>query len=195
MKRVFFAIVGFVLAMVAGAVAYAYSGAFDVSATTKDNPIVSWLLVTTRFRSVEVRVAEIQEPADMSDALMIWNGAVRYKDDCQVCHGAPEDYPGPTGRGMNPQPPKLFVADPTRPLSSKYYYWVIMHGIRMTGMPSWQHKYSDAEAWALTAFLLQFPKMSPQTYARLAAVWYPSAGRPNPGVEPNFLRIGAKIGS
>ena len=175
MKLALSVVIGFLLTMVVAAVAYAFSGAFDVAATSEDAPIISWLLVTTRYRSVEARVAQIREPTDISDVLKVWDGAVRYKDDCQPCHGAPGNYPGPMGRGMNPQPPKLFLADPGRPSDSKYYYWVIMHGIRMTGMPSWRHKYREQDAWALVAFLLQFPRMSPQTYEKLTAAWRPNS--------------------
>jgi len=194
MKLALSVVTGILLTVVVAAVAYAYSGAFDVAATTQDGPIISWLLVTTRYRSIEARAAQIRVPADMSDVLKVWDGAVRYRDDCQPCHGAPGNYPGPTGRGMNPQPPKLFVADPARPSDSKYYYWIIMHGIRMTGMPAWQHKYREEDAWALVAFLLQFPRMSPQTYEKLTAAWLPDANnRGGAGNKPRAVLIGESI--
>jgi len=194
MKLALSVAIGFLLTMVVAAIAYAFSGAFDVAATAQDSPAISWLLVTTRYRSVEARVAQIREPTDIADVLKVWDGAVRYKDDCQPCHGAPGSYPGPMGRGMNPQPPKLFAADPARPSDPKYYYWVIMHGIRMTGMPSWQHKYRDQDAWALVAFLLQFPRMSPQIYEKLTVVWFPDANdRVSAGNRPRAVLISKSI--
>jgi len=33
-------------------------------------------------------------------------------------------------------------------------FWVIKHGLKMSGMPGWQTKLSDAEIWNLVAALL-----------------------------------------
>jgi hypothetical protein len=38
-------------------------------------------------------------------------------------------------------------------------FWVLKHGIKMTGMPSWAD-HSDEDLWATVAFLERLPGMS-----------------------------------
>ncbi len=168
MKSALIAIASFVVVVVVAALAYAYSGAYDVSATIPDNAVVAWLLETARDRSVEAHAAGLAEPGDLANPQNVRRGAGHYRDDCQTCHGAPGNYPGPTGKGLNPQPPKLFGEDPDRP-SAGEYYWVVMHGIKMTGMPSWENKYKPADAWAIVAFLQELPHLTPQQYQEMTA--------------------------
>ena len=37
-------------------------------------------------------------------------------------------------------------------------YYVIKHGVRWTGMPSWKNELTDQEIWALVTFLNQKKK-------------------------------------
>jgi mono/diheme cytochrome c family protein len=48
-------------------------------------------------------------------------------------------------------------------------YWVVKNGIKMTGMPAWEFRMSDAEIWSVVAFLKALPLLSPRSYAQLAA--------------------------
>jgi hypothetical protein len=45
-------------------------------------------------------------------------------------------------------------------------FWILKHGIKMTGMPSWGD-HSDGELWATVAFIEKLPGMTEQDYARL----------------------------
>jgi hypothetical protein len=47
-------------------------------------------------------------------------------------------------------------------------FWIIKHGIRMTGMPSWGDHSAD-ELWATVAFIQKLPGMTDQDYAKLIA--------------------------
>jgi mono/diheme cytochrome c family protein len=83
---------------------------------------------------------------------------------CAVCHGAPGVPKGDIGRGLNPQPPDL--AQASADSTPAELFWVIKHGIKMTGMPSWRD-HGDDELWATVAFLKKLPGMTEQDYARL----------------------------
>ena len=48
---------------------------------------------------------------------------------------------------------------PTREL-----FWVIKHGIKMTGMPAWGPTHSDDKIWAMVAFVKTLPDMTPAQY-------------------------------
>ena len=68
---------------------------------------------------------------------------------------------------MSPPPPRLDRGDAAE-LDPAERFWVIRHGIRMTGMPAWGRTHSDAEIWDLVAFLQRLPQMDGDTYRRLA---------------------------
>lgn len=71
---------------------------------------------------------------------------------------------GDIAQGLYPQPPDLAK---TAPLYSEgELFWILKHGIKMTGMPAWAD-HSDEELWATVAFLKKLPGMSEQDYARL----------------------------
>jgi len=71
---------------------------------------------------------------------------------------------GDIAQGLYPQPPDLAVT------ASGYregeLFWIVKHGIKMTGMPAWAD-HSDDELWATVAVLRQLPGMAPEAYATL----------------------------
>jgi mono/diheme cytochrome c family protein len=168
MRSAIISILVFVLVVIAAGLIYMYSGAYNVSATARESPFVSWLLGTARDRSIETHAANITIPTDLASTQLIQAGAGRYHDDCEICHGSPGAYPGTIGKGLNPEPPKLWANDPDAP-SPAEVYWVIMHGIKMTGMPSWEHEYKGDDAWSVVAFVRELPRLTPQQYQQMVA--------------------------
>jgi hypothetical protein len=67
--------------------------------------------------------------------------------------------------GLYPRPPNLtrFAPDPAEA------FWVIKHGIKMSGLPAWGKTHGDDKIWAMVAYLQQQPKMSVQRYKELTA--------------------------
>lgn len=152
--------------LLAGVVGYAYSGLFDVAASSKDGPVLHWVLETTREQSIERRAEGIAVP-DLSPPPRAANGARAFDDMCAGCHGAPGRQPFTGAQDMNPAPPDLAkVAGDESPAE---LFWVIKHGIRMTGMPAWGATHTDDELWDVVAFLRELPDLSPERYERLAA--------------------------
>ena len=128
------AIIG-VLAIVTagGALAAALSGWVDVSATTDEPAPLHWLLETSRESAVRRQAADIGVP-DLSGEGRVIGGADAFKDMCAGCHGAPGVEPEIGARDMNPPPPDL--VEVARERSPAELFWIIKHGIRMTGMPA-----------------------------------------------------------
>ena len=46
-------------------------------------------------------------------------------------------------------------------------FWVIKHGVKMTGMPAWGASHDDDVIWSLVAFLNKLPQLSPQQYKEI----------------------------
>ena len=63
-----------------------------------------------------------------------------------------------------PPPPDLATAAPI--YTPAELFWILKHGIKMTGMPAWSD-HSDEELWATVGFLEKLPGMSEEDYAKL----------------------------
>ncbi len=147
-----------------GTVGFAYSGLFDVSASATEPGVVRWLLQTTRERSVRRRAESIAAP-DQSDEKQVAAGGRAFGEMCAGCHGAPGLDPMLGARDMNPPPPDLIKAAAER--TPAEFFWVIKHGIRMTGMPAWGATHSDTQLWELVAFLERLPELAAEDYRQL----------------------------
>jgi mono/diheme cytochrome c family protein len=152
------------LIVAGGGFGFIYSGLYDVAATTPHWPVTSWLLDTARVRSIEVQAAGIQPPLGFDAPAQIETGVDHFAAHCAVCHGAPGVPRGAIARGLYPLPPDL--AGAATQFSPGELFWILKHGIKMTGMPAWPD-HSDDELWATVAFLEQLPGMSEPDYAKL----------------------------
>jgi mono/diheme cytochrome c family protein len=154
-----------VLAVVAGT-AFVYSGAYYVGADQPHWPITTWLLNQTRDQSIRAHASGVAIPAGLDDAARIVAGVAHFDEHCVGCHGAPGVERGEIANGLYPRPPSL--ANAARHYTPGELFWIVKHGIRMTGMPAWG-EHSDDELWATVAFLQELVEMSPQDYAKLVA--------------------------
>jgi mono/diheme cytochrome c family protein len=146
------------------AVGFAMLGAYNVAADSPHTEIVRHLIGYVRERSIEVRTASIALP-QLGDPRMVSAGASHYDAMCTGCHLAPGMKENEMRPGMNPKPPVLASlrrADP------REEFWIIKHGIKMTGMPAWGVTHSDQEIWNMVAFLQKLPSLSPGEYRALA---------------------------
>jgi mono/diheme cytochrome c family protein len=155
----------FALILITAAV-IVFSGLYDVSATAPHWRITYWIMDTARVRSIEVYAAGIAVPSGLEDPAKILIGTEHFAAHCAVCHGAPGVPRGDIAHGLYPQPPDL--AEAAKHYSPGELFWILKHGIKMTGMPAWSD-HSDEELWATVAFLSRLPGMSEQDYAKLVA--------------------------
>jgi cytochrome c553 len=155
-----------VLAVIAG-VTVIYSGAYYVGADQPHWSMTSWLLNEARFRSIRSHAAGIIVPPGLDDRAKILVGVTHFAEHCVVCHGAPGVPPDDIGKGLYPRPPDL--AGVARFYTPGELFWIIKHGIKMSGMPAWADDHSDDELWATVAFLEELTELSAQDYAKLVA--------------------------
>jgi mono/diheme cytochrome c family protein len=147
---------------IAGAVFF-FGGYYSVAGTSEDPAAVTWALTRVRTASIE-RHAKDDPPASFGDAAMVQAGAKAYASyGCATCHGAPGVKWLKFSEGLHPDPPDLKkVADA---LSPAQLFWVIKHGINMTGMPSFaQAGAQDDEIWSIAAFVKKLPGISDADY-------------------------------
>ena len=164
MRTVIAAILIAGVVVVLGGFALIYSGLYDVAATAPHWPVTRWALETARARSIKAHAAGVVAPSGLGDPATILIGVEHFAAHCAVCHGAPGVPKGDIARGLFPSPPDLAKAAPL--YSPAELFWILKHGIKMTGMPAW-NDHSDEELWATVAFLEKLPGMTEQAYAKL----------------------------
>lgn len=152
--------------VIGGGLVVLYTGVYNIAATQPHTAFVYWVLHTAMRRSIETRAAGIPVP-DLSDPAMIERGLLEYGQHCVQCHGAPGVPPHDFAKGMMPVPPDLLPS--AREWTPAELFWVVKHGVRMTGMPAWDYRFSDARIWAIIAFVRQLPTLSPAAYKAAVA--------------------------
>lgn len=164
--RLALGLVGVVIAMAVGAVMFIFWGVYNVSALQQHTEPVYTVLTTALDRSISQRAEEIDVPS-LGDPAMAQQGLIYYRDKCVQCHGAPGVARQDVGKGMTPVPPNLAHTASNR--TPAEIFWAIKHGIKMTGMPSWQFIFNDEEIWEIVAFMRQMSKLSPVEYQAIVA--------------------------
>lgn len=113
---------------------FIYSGVYNVAATEPHIGFTYWVFNTTMKNSVQSRADEIKVPPLLDPSLMK-KGFMHYRETCITCHGAPGVKPSEIGKGLMPEAPDL--AKSAEKWTPAELYWIIKHGIKMTGMPEW----------------------------------------------------------
>ncbi len=151
-------------ALVASAFAFVYAGIFNVAADAPHSAFAYSIMETARSRSIATRAKDIQPPP-LDDATLIATGARHYAAMCSDCHLAPGKEDSEIRAGLYPKPPELTRRVRASPAET---FWVIKHGIKMSGMPAWGMTHDDSSIWGLVAFLQKLPDLTAAQYQALA---------------------------
>lgn len=151
-----------VLLLVLGLGAYIWAGGYNIAADEPHWSITHRLLQFIRDRSIASRAAGPAIP-NLADKDLIALGAEHYSAMCSGCHLAPDLTDTEIRAGLYPLPPSL--AHSKRPPAEQF--WIIKHGIKMSGMPAWGKTHDDEAIWGLVAFLRQLPDLDAAEYATL----------------------------
>jgi len=153
------------LTALAGGALFIYSGLYNVSATAQHTAPVYWMLNLAMRRAVKHRAAEISVPP-LTDPALVTHGLRLYRLHCVQCHGAPGVAPEPFALGMMPLPANLALTAREWQNPAEIF-WVAKFGIKTSGMPAWEFRLTDADLWAVVAFVETLPLQSPREYAGL----------------------------
>jgi len=162
-------------------------GAYDVAADEPHWQVTQSVMEKVRSASIERRSADIEVPS-LGDATLITAGAGNYDAMCAGCHLQPGVEATEMSRGLYPAPPN-FVTRP--PADAAAAFWVIKHGIKMTGMPAWGKSMDDEYVWGLVAFLKELPDTSADRYRELVEA---SGGHQHGGSESGMEAEGSAPG-
>lgn len=157
-------IAGALCALIGLAAILIYAGVYNIAADTPHSQPVYWLLQKVRQQSIAARATRIVVPSDLTDPQRISAGAAEYAEMCSGCHLAPGMQRTEISQGLYPRAPELGRGSHLTPSEE---FWVVKHGIKMTGMAAWGVTHDDDLLWDIVAFLRKLPELSADQYQTL----------------------------
>jgi mono/diheme cytochrome c family protein len=118
--------------------------------------------------AVDRRAPELQNPLQPTEDNLT-AGMKTYQSNCAGCHGDIQHSHVVVGDTFYPRAPQFVEDAPDMPESQNFY--IIQHGIRLSGMSAWRQILSEQETWQVTTFLSHMDKLPPQ----VAAAWKTAA--------------------
>ena len=185
-------LIALVLALAGALAGFAFvrSGIYDVGASRRHTKLTQWLTHETMNYSVRSHAKGISPPR-WTGAQQLLAGYCAYETHCVACHGAAAVAREQWVNGLEPQPP--YLLDVTREFTPAQLFWIVKHGIKMTGMPAWGESMSDADIWNVVAWIEASRDLPPQTYAQWRAERRCGVtGPPSPGPLSIPLRAPAR---
>ena len=156
-----------IVALALAGLLFAWSGVFNIAASSGHWKITDWFLHWTMRNSVRTYAA-VTAPDDPKANEGLVSAAGLFKASCASCHGAPGVRPLPVMQAATPPAPDLSIN--AREWTDKQIFWILKHGVKYTGMPGWAAKDRDDEVRRMVAFVRLLPEMSPATYRSLTEV-------------------------
>lgn len=153
------------LALTVALAAVVYSGRYPIGADRPHLPATRALIDALRDHATEAAAKSVTVPR-LGDPMQVAKGAAHYDEMCTGCHRAPGQPESELRLGLYPQPPDLTRQGIDDPAEA---FWIIKHGIKLTAMPAWGKSHTDAQIWALVAFLQQLPRLTPTQYRQRVA--------------------------
>jgi mono/diheme cytochrome c family protein len=153
-----------ILICIGGAALYFGAGAYDMGADAPHWDVTRRVIETVRDRSIAAHSRNIDLP-ELEDEQLVSKGAGQYAAMCVNCHLAPGMTDSEIRPGLYPQPPNLSE----QRIDPKRAFWVVKHGLKMSGMPAWDIGHDDETIWSIVAFVTRLPGLSAGHYKEMVA--------------------------
>ena len=137
--------------------------------------------------AVDRRAPEAHNPLQPTDNNLI-AGMKTYEINCASCHGDILHPHAQLAEALYPRAPQFVEDAPDMPENQNFY--IIQHGVRLSGMPAWKEALSAQEIWQVTIFLSHVDKMPPAVLAE----WKASAGAEGSNSSPDPPKSVSKDG-
>ena len=84
-------------------------------------------------------------------------GFPHYHETCRLCHEGPGYLPAEFAEGLYPHPPGMTAGHLQEALSDAEIYWIVKHGLKMTGMPTFGPTPDEEQLWGIVAIVEEIP--------------------------------------
>ena len=157
MKKFVLGFIAAILILPIGCLAYFALGFSETRADTKPSALETSILRSAVRASVRRAAASVPNPPPANDDDLVAGGKL-YVAGCQGCHG---DLGGPYHEDRDLFPPTPQLPHVGTQYSEPELYWIVKHGVRMTGMSAYGPFYSEKQLWSLAAFLRRINNLPP----------------------------------
>ena len=166
MKKFFYGIVTVIVLIIIGGAVFVFSGLYNVAADAPHWKITFLLLNETRDRSISRHSRDINATLPVDQTAMEV-GFKHYHEMCRLCHGAPGFHRTEFAEGLYPSPPSLESLKIQEELGRAGVLWVVRHGLKMTGMPSFDKTHTDEQIRSIVAFVEKLPDIGQEKYREM----------------------------
>jgi thiosulfate dehydrogenase len=142
-------------------------GFVDSRADVAENALERAVAMPALDASVRRRAPEVQNPVGATEVNLI-AGMKVYQNDCAGCHGDIHQPHAAFGDSLYPRAPQFMEDAPDMPEYQNFY--IIEHGIRLSGMPALRSSLKEEEIWQVTTFLSHMDKLPEQVTEQWKAV-------------------------
>jgi mono/diheme cytochrome c family protein len=178
-----------VAVILGGLYQYLHLGKFPIGADNPPSAVERWLTEKAMDEYVDRNMPKQDNPMQ-PNAQNLAAGARLYEQNCSYCHGGLLQRVSPMRAKFNPPVPQIIDRIPGDP--DAHLFWIIKHGIRLSGMPSWAGILSDDQIWQVIAFVkhsANLPAEAQEAWRQAAAPATanpapPQTAPPTPGSQP-----------
>jgi thiosulfate dehydrogenase len=164
MKNFLLGSVAAIVILPVGALGYFRMGFADAQSDVAPSAFESQMMGAAVHAAVARSAAKLPAPIVDDDMLVI--GGKLYVRGCQGCHG---EFGKPFAENHGSYPPIPQLPYSGTPYTEPQIYWVVKHGIRMTGMSAYGRFYSEEQLWSIAAFLQRIRSLPPGVAERILA--------------------------
>lgn len=151
------------------------TGLIPANADAQPSALERWAAGLSLHATVDREAAAWKDPLK-PDAATLRAGLKLYGSNCMVCHGAADGRPSNIAMGLYQNAPQLgrhgVEDDPEGET-----YWKVAHGIRLTGMPSFDKTLNQTQLWQIATFLKHMDSLPPD----VSAEWKKMPSQAAPG--------------
>ena len=142
-------------------------GFVDSTADGGENALERAVAMPALDASVRRHASRVQNPVAATDDNLV-AGMKIYQNNCAGCHGDIHQPHAAFGDSLHPRAPQFMEDAPDMPEYQNFY--IIEHGIRLSGMPALRSSLKQEEIWQVTTFLSHMDKLPPQVTEQWKAV-------------------------
>jgi mono/diheme cytochrome c family protein len=142
-------------------------GFVDPRADVPESVLERRVAMSSLDASLDRHAAVTKNPVAATDDNLL-AGMKSYQTNCAACHGDIHQPHAALADAFYPRAPQ-FMEDAPDMLESQNFY-IIQHGVRLSGMPAWSSSLNEQEMWQLTTFLSHMDKLTPQLSEQWKAI-------------------------
>ena len=159
MRRFWFGFIVAGVAVLAVEFMYVRFGFVNPRADIAVSPVEKAIAMPALDAAVDRYAPDLKNPVPPTNGNLI-AGMKLYQTNCSSCHGDILRPNGVFANALYPRAPEFVNDAPDMPENQNFY--IIQHGVRLSGMPGWKQVLSDQQIWQLTTFLSHMDKLPPQ---------------------------------